>query len=168
VKVAVAFLILISAAFASEIKPRESRVLIFTAKYCPHCHKIADGDDGFRKWLVDAGWSVGDGPENHIQIVDVEQRADLQERYKIESIPCMIRLDGSKVSAIHPYIGRKSLADLLTKDVASAKTVAKPKAGQHSHTCGRCGYRWYHGSESFGNPNAHRCAKCGAFQYVID
>lgn len=54
----------------------------------------------------------------------------------------------------------------LTPKVAK-KAAHSPVRGLHSHTCPRCGNTWSHGSESFGNAAAHRCAKCGAMAWHV-
>lgn len=43
----------------------------------------------------------------------------------------------------------------------------KSTAGLHSHRCAACGAEWWHGSESFGNANAHKCPKCGKIEYTV-
>lgn len=41
------------------------------------------------------------------------------------------------------------------------------RAGKlHFHKC-ECGNLWVHGSEMFGNKDAHRCRKCGRLQWHV-
>lgn len=48
--------------------------------------------------------------------------------------------------------------------VAAAPTF---RAGQHSHDCGRCGYRFWHGAGGGEGYPDHRCPRCGAGPWVV-
>lgn len=63
---------------------------------------------------------------------------------------------------------RDALKPKQSETAASKQAVAmKSTAGLHSHRCSACGAEWWHGSESFGNANAHKCPKCGKIEYTV-
>lgn len=148
---------------AADGTPRQPRVLFFHASWCNPCHAALDDDkeNSFPKWLRASGWTVGVSIRDHVQLVDIDQRHDLQELYGVTTIPAMVLVDGKKNSPI-PYTGRQSLVDLF-----KPKAEYVPVVGQHSHVCSRCRTEWWHGAEAANNIRAHNCPKCGAFQYVV-
>lgn len=156
-RVIVAFLLLCVPLFAEE---RAGRVLFFHASWCKPCVDAMEGPQQFPEWLRKAGWKIGVGPENHIQLVDIDHRDDLKTIYKIESIPSMVVI-GSDLK-VHEYTGRQSLVDLLPKNTSAAS-----HAGQHSHLCRSCGTEWWHGGEKFGSTSAHKCPNCGKLEWTV-
>jgi rRNA maturation protein Nop10 len=50
------------------------------------------------------------------------------------------------------------------------KKAAEVGDYSHSHTCPKCGTRWYHSDEYVGNAAAHACPKpeCGGSTYLKD
>ncbi|NCX55913.1 MAG: hypothetical protein EBW87_01750 [Burkholderiaceae bacterium] len=77
----IAFLLLCVPLLADE---RPGRVLFFHASWCKPCVEALEGPQEFPDWLRKAGWKIGVGPENHIQLVDIDRRDDLKTIYNIE------------------------------------------------------------------------------------
>lgn len=159
-KTLAALLMLCSVGVALD-QPREPRAFFFMAEWCQPCHAALDD---FPAWLEASGWSVGDSIRDHIQIVDVDRRADLAEAYGVTQVPSMILIDGGKHSVV-PYTGRKSLTDLFEKKTQTVNKTVVANPGLHSHKCNRCGTVWQHVT---GAANAsHNCPKCGKLQYDV-
>ena len=154
----IAFLLLCVPLLADE---RPGRVLFFHASWCKPCVEALEGPQEFPDWLRKAGWKIGVGPENHIQLVDIDRRDDLKTIYNIESIPSMVVIGGDL--KVHEYKGRQSIVDLLPKN-----TSAVSHAGQHSHLCRSCGTEWWHGAENFGSTSAHKCPNCGRVEWTVN
>lgn len=94
-----------AAAVAEEAKvaPRNPRVVFITAKGCDECERVLTrlGQSGgdFEK-MKSVGWKIGDGPENHIQIVDRAAVADLVEKLEVRDFPTVACIsDGEIVRA---------------------------------------------------------------------
>ncbi len=80
--------------------PQPARVVFITAKDCPRCDEElarlnrAGGD--FEK-LRAAGWKIGAGEENHLQIVDREAIAELVEKLEVREFPTVAAIDGGQI-----------------------------------------------------------------------
>lgn len=48
---------------------------------------------------------------------------------------------------------------------AEYRTVVR--SDYHTHVCSRCGNTWSHHDSNRGNAAAHRCSRCGAYQYNV-
>lgn len=85
------------------VKPRNPRVLFITAERCGDCEAVlarlqrAGGDF---ETMKKAGWKVGSGPDNHIQIVDRGAVSDLVEKLGVRDFPTVACIsDGEIVRA---------------------------------------------------------------------
>ena len=67
------------------------RILFFTADWCGPCQAVKR--DVFPSLKV-AGWSIGAGPSNHIQVIDADADQELMAKWKIGSLPTFIRVSG--------------------------------------------------------------------------
>ena len=82
---------------------RRLRVVFITAKDCDECDRVLTrlrrpGGD-FETMKV-AGWKIGEGPENHIQIIDRAAVADLVEKLGVREFPTVACIsDGEIVRA---------------------------------------------------------------------
>lgn len=78
----------------------DSHVVVIVAKDCKRCDdelarlKKAGGE--FERMRA-AGWLIGDGPWNHIQIVDREKVADLVAKLKPREFPVVACVEGGEV-----------------------------------------------------------------------
>lgn len=119
----IAFATLTSLAMAQG--PRYPRVIFFDAEWCGPCRIALDGPGGFRKWLEASGWIIDGSDRAHVQLVDIDRRADLAELHGIRQIPCLLLVDGNKNSIV-PYTGRDSITRLLSPAPKAAATAAAP------------------------------------------
>ncbi len=85
------------------VSPRKTRVVFITAKGCEECDRVLirlrqpGGDFESMKSL---GWKIGEGPENHIQIVDRAAVPDLVEKLEVREFPTVACItDGEIVRA---------------------------------------------------------------------
>ena len=81
-------------------KPRNPRVLFITADRCTRCQaELArlrrPGGDFFA--LRAAGWKIGEGAENHLQIVDRKVVADLVEQLGVNDFPAVVCVDDGQI-----------------------------------------------------------------------
>lgn len=82
---------------------RSLRVVFITTKECDECDRVLTrlrrpGGDFESMKLV--GWKIGEGPENHIQIVDRTTVADLVEKLDVREFPTVACIsDGEIVRA---------------------------------------------------------------------
>jgi Thioredoxin len=72
--------------------PRRKRLLYFTASWCAACR----GNDATLRVLKSRGWQIGPGEENHIQIVDLDARPDLQARYAVRGVPTWVLIEDGR------------------------------------------------------------------------
>lgn len=85
---------------AVEKKERNPRVLFITAKGSPECDKElarlrrAGGD--FEKMRA-AGWTIGEGPENLVQIIDCDDVPDVIEKLNLKEFPTVASIDKGEV-----------------------------------------------------------------------
>lgn len=74
----------------SAAEPTETRVLIIVDQNCERCvqelTRLRKSGGEFEA-LQARGWLIGDGPENHIQIVDRREVAELVEQLKVREFP---------------------------------------------------------------------------------
>lgn len=70
--------------------PRNLRVVFITAKECAECNRVLTQlrrPGGDFETMRSLGWKIGEGPENHIQIVDRAAVADLVEKLGVHEFP---------------------------------------------------------------------------------
>jgi hypothetical protein len=70
--------------------PRNPRVLFITASDCESCARELARlrkPGGDFDAMQSRGWKIGDGPENHVQIVDREAVADLVQQLNVREFP---------------------------------------------------------------------------------
>jgi hypothetical protein len=81
-------------------KPRKHRVLFITADRCTRCQaeltRLRRPGGDFAA-LRAAGWKIGEGPENHLQIVDRKSVAELVETLDIAEFPSIICVDEGQI-----------------------------------------------------------------------
>lgn len=93
---------------APSARERTRRLLYFTAKWCTNCRS----NEATLAALTEAGWKVGNDPDNHIQIVDCDHAPDLRRRLRVDSIPTWVLIDHSReirrrYGALDPFaVGR--------------------------------------------------------------
>ena len=81
-------------------RPRDLRVLFITSKDSERCARelarlqSAGGD--FEK-LRQSGWKIGDGPENHLQVVDAESLPEGIQEFELREYPAVVCIDHGQV-----------------------------------------------------------------------
>jgi len=85
------------------VSPRKTRVVFITAKDCDECDRVLTRlrrPGGDFETMKSAGWKIGEGPENHIQIVDRATVPDLVEKLEVRDFPTVACItDGEIVRA---------------------------------------------------------------------
>lgn len=85
------------------VSPRKTRVVFITAKDCDECDRVLTRlrrPGGDFETMKSAGWKIGEGPENHIQIVDRAAVPDLVEKLGVRDFPTVACItDGEIVRA---------------------------------------------------------------------
>jgi len=79
---------------------RSLRVLFITANGCDECDRILSWlrrTGGDFETMRSAGWKIGDGPENHIQIVERTAVADLVEKLEVRDFPTVVCINESEI-----------------------------------------------------------------------
>lgn len=75
---------------------RPTRVLFITEKGCEACEReltrLRKAGGEFEA-MRGRGWLIGEGPENHLQIVDREQIADLVQKLNVKTFPVVAGLE---------------------------------------------------------------------------
>jgi thiol-disulfide isomerase/thioredoxin len=71
----------------AQAKAAEERILFFTASWCEPCKPI---HANLLPALTAKKWSVGNGPENDVQVVDADLHPDLVARYGVTELPTMV------------------------------------------------------------------------------
>lgn len=142
-------------------KPREPRVLVFTADWCPHCKFEPGTPADFKTKLGASGWQVGESQRDHVQVINIDQRADLAETYGVVSVPCCVLVDGKEMHKPVPYKDWTSITELVKTTVVKAQATVSIR--QHEHVCAHCGNAWWHQDSS--SREAHRCSNCGRMQF---
>lgn len=78
-----------------EPRPRSRRVVLLTASWCPPCKQLAAQLPGLSR----QGWTSGAGPQNHIQLVDIDAEPERWERWRkpdSTSVPQAVYLENEK------------------------------------------------------------------------
>lgn len=84
----------------TSVTPRNPRVVFITADRCSECETVlarlsrAGGD--FESMKA-AGWKIGAGPDNHIQIVDREAVPDLVEKLGVREFPTVVCISDDEI-----------------------------------------------------------------------
>ncbi|MBC8113915.1 MAG: hypothetical protein H7062_06035 [Candidatus Saccharimonas sp.] len=85
------------------VSPRNPRVVFITAKDCEECDRVLTRlhrPGGDFETMKSLGWKIGEGPENHIQLVDRAAVADLVEKLGVRDFPTVACItDGEIVRA---------------------------------------------------------------------
>ena len=85
------------------VSPRNTRVVFITAEECDECDRVLTRlrrPGGDFETMKSAGWKIGEGPENHIQIVDRATVADLVEKLEVRDFPTVACItDGEIIRA---------------------------------------------------------------------
>ncbi len=83
--------------------PRNPRVVFITANECDECDRVLTRlrrPGGDFETMKSVGWKIGEGPENHIQIIDRTAVADLVEKLGVSEFPTVACItDGEIVRA---------------------------------------------------------------------
>ena len=78
------------------------KLLVFTATWCGPCKTVYNPDNPEGTTISElekVGWKVGNGPENHIQMVDVDENPELFQRYGLTHVPSFVLIrNGELVS----------------------------------------------------------------------
>src|SRR4051812_18474610 len=81
-------------------RPRDLRVLFITSKDSERCAlelaRLQSAGGDFEK-LRQSGWKIGDGPENHLQIVEAENLPDGIGDLEVREYPAVVCLDHGQV-----------------------------------------------------------------------
>lgn len=79
---------------ANKSRPRERsrRLLYFTAKWCANCR----ANEPTFIALMNAGWKIGEGGDNHIQMIDFDAATDLRTRFAVDAVPTWIMIDDAR------------------------------------------------------------------------
>jgi thiol-disulfide isomerase/thioredoxin len=75
-----------------KIVERRYRVLYFGATWCGPCQPVKANFP----WLRKSGWTIGEGVDNHIQVIDADLRPDLVSKYSVASYPTIIAIVGDR------------------------------------------------------------------------
>ena len=80
---------------------RSLRVVFITAKDCDECDRVLTrlrrlGGDF--ETMKSAGWKIGEGPENHIQLVDRADVADLVEKLGVREFPTVACISDGEIA----------------------------------------------------------------------
>lgn len=97
---------------SAEPAPRPRRVLMFTAKWCGPCGAAKTETAAAVK---QRGWTMGEGPENHVQVVDFDSNPELARRHAIRFVPWLVLLQDGREIARTGYTGPDAAAILLGK-----------------------------------------------------
>jgi len=84
-----------------EVKARKFRALYFTADWCGPCRGIHSKFE----WLKNSGWTIGDSPDNHIQVVDIDEHPELWSKYAPDdnSVPWVVAIDENRsIASLRP------------------------------------------------------------------
>src|SRR5258708_6416242 len=80
--------------------PRKTRVLFITARDCEQCAqelvKLRKPGGDFEA-MQSRGWKIGEGPENHLQIVDREAIADLVAQLDVREYPTVACISNGEI-----------------------------------------------------------------------
>ncbi len=76
------------------VTPRRYRLLYFTAEWCGPCRNLK----ARFPWLKASGWSVGDAPDNHVQVVDIDRHPEVWSKWRKADtqIPLIVVIDGDR------------------------------------------------------------------------
>lgn len=79
--------------------PRPNRVVFIIAKDCDDCHRELARlrkPGGEFEAMQSRGWLIGEGPENHVQIVDREKVPELVAKLKVTDFPVVAGLENGE------------------------------------------------------------------------
>jgi hypothetical protein len=85
---------------STAIQPHNPRVLFITTKNCPRCEQElarlnrAGGD--FEK-MRSRGWKIGEGADNHLQIVDRDAAPDCVRKIEVREFPAVACIEKDEV-----------------------------------------------------------------------
>ncbi|EDL56099.1 thioredoxin family protein [Gimesia maris] len=82
--------------FKMEEDVSRHQLLLFTASWCPACVQMKNNEfPALRK----QNWEISEAKSSHIRVIDVDQHADLTDKYNVQSLPTLILIvDGKEVS----------------------------------------------------------------------
>lgn len=82
--------------FKMEEDVSRHQLLLFTASWCPACVQMKNSEfPALRK----QNWEISEAESSHIRVIDVDQHADLTDKYNVQSLPTLILIvDGKEVS----------------------------------------------------------------------
>jgi hypothetical protein len=81
-------------------QPRQTRVVFIIADGCQECDRVLSRlrrPGGDFETMTAAGWKIGSGPENHIQIVDQLHVTSLTEKLSVKSFPTVACISGDEI-----------------------------------------------------------------------
>lgn len=114
-KVAALILLLLPSMCVAAEPPRIPRIIYFGASWCAPCRDALHGKDNFPDWLTPEGWRINGSDQAHIQVVDIDERDDLMEQYRVKMVPCMVIVTDKGGSEPIPYTGRASIAAAIKR-----------------------------------------------------
>ncbi len=88
---------------SAEIRPasgRNPRVLFITVKDCDKCQKELDRlrrPGGEFETMQARGWKIGEGSDNHIQIIDADKIADLVRQLNVREYPTVACISDGEI-----------------------------------------------------------------------
>ena len=80
--------------------PRNPRVLFIIAADCERCQeelRRLRRPGGVFETMQARGWKIGEGPEDHVQIIDAGEVPDLAERLNIHEFPSVACVSGDEI-----------------------------------------------------------------------
>ncbi len=83
------------------VSARNPRVVFITAKDCDECERVLTRlrrPGGDFETMKSVGWKIGEGPENHIQIVDRAAVPDLVERLGVREFPTVACITDGEIA----------------------------------------------------------------------
>ncbi len=81
-------------------EPRRTRVVFIVAEGCEECDRVLSRlrrPGGDFETMIAAGWRIGSSPENHIQIVDRLNVADLVEKLSVKNFPTVACISNDEI-----------------------------------------------------------------------
>lgn len=99
--------------------PRKFRVLVLTASWCGPCQQLKSRFD----WLRSGGWTIGETPDNHVQLIDVDQQPEAWSRYAQagQGMPLAVAIDGDRILGRISGVTAEGLIDLQHRAAGQAK-----------------------------------------------
>ena len=104
--------------------PRKFRVLVLTAGWCGPCQQLKSRFG----WLRSGGWTIGETPDNHVQVIDIDEHPEAWSRYAQagQGMPLAVAIDGDRLLGRISGVTAEGLIELQHRAAAQAKAQGTP------------------------------------------